>query len=229
MYARAVVAAVKFGDSSLPKLDLTYVKPLKNALYDWAADALPLGPLTRWPSLIDGTELIGDGNLPNVYGNGPGRQVSLDGVSSRLRQGFTVSGPYTMVFVYRLTAPAANQTVDYGYLSSSVPRMTVSGSATSLNVTNGTNFIVPNPVFPPDTTWRAAVYSVDGNNSGLNINGQDTTGNMPLVARDGITLGFAAGNARTPIIYKRVAILSGGTTPAQRNAIVSHLLAHYGA
>lgn len=229
MYGRAIIAPLSFGDSTLPKIEIDYVRPLNNALYDWAVDNLPDGPLTSWPSLIDGTALIGDGNLPVVSGTGTSKIISLDGVSGRLRKAFSVTGPYTMAVVFRLTAPAANQTIDYGYIDSTVPRMTVSGAATSFNVTNGSQFMVPSPLVAPNTAWHVAVYTVNGSSqSGLNIDGQDAVGTMTNVGRDGLTLGYAAGNGRVPIEYKRVAILSGGTTAVERNALVATLEAQYG-
>jgi hypothetical protein len=75
--------------------------------------------------------------------------------------------------------------------------------------------------------WVAA-YTVDGVNSGLTIDLRNTQGNLGVETRDGITLSYAAGNTRTPIEYKRVAILTGGTTTTDRAAIIATLKARYG-
>lgn len=44
----AIVAPVSFGDTTLPKIDITPLQRVLGATYDWAADKTVIGSLPVW-------------------------------------------------------------------------------------------------------------------------------------------------------------------------------------
>lgn len=228
MSARAIIAPVSFGDNSLPRIDLTYTRPIPGASYDWAINRMPNGPLSQWPSLIDGTILQADGTSPNVIFEGKSKNVRFDGLTSRMRARFTLDGPQTIVAVYQLINPAALDTVHYGYANTDAGSLGVSGDGVAVRAISGSSALLPSPTVAPDSGWHISILTVNGASSVLRIDNSESLGTLTAGTRDGLTLGFSgAATNRTTISYKRVAILPGATTTSQRDSIMAHMRSEY--
>lgn len=228
MSARAIIAPLSFGDSSLPRINLTYTRPIPGATYDWAVNQMPVGPLAQWPSLVGGTTLQATGTSPVVAGSGKGKVVRFDGVGSRLQSQFTLAGAQTIVAVYRFVAPKALDTVHYGFAQSEAGTLGIPAGADNTRAVSGSTLLFPSPALVPDTNWHTSILSVAGDKSVLRIDNSETSGNLSAGTRDGLTLGFSgSAGSRAAIEYKRVAIIPGGTTPAQRDAIMAQMMSEY--
>lgn len=228
MPARAIIAPLSFGDTSLPRIDLTYTRPIAGALYDWAVNRMPNGPLSQWPSLVDGTNLQADGTSPTVVFQGKSKSVRFDGLTSRMRARFDLSGPQTIVAVYQFLSPKPLDTVHYGYTNYDAGSLGIANDGSTVRAIAGSTALQPSPIVAPDTNWHISIMSLDGTGSVLHIDGAETVGNLSAGTRDGLTLGFsgAAGN-RAAIAYKRVAILPGSTTRMQRDSIMTQMRTEY--
>lgn len=226
--ARVIASPTSFNNTNLRKVDLGYTQPLPGALYDWATDRLPLGALSAWKSLVGGEALIADGGSPSVVSSGNVRALKFDGVANRMRIPLSVASPHTVVAVYRLVAPAGNQTVHFGYAGTGAGALSVDAAGTTVRAASATGFIVPTPELAPDSNWHVSVLSINGASSGLRIDNADWVGNLGAATRDGITIGFAAGTPnRTPIEFKRLAILNGSRSVSQRAGLQQLLSHHY--
>lgn len=229
MTAKAIVWDGSFGDVTLPRVSLGFAPPLHNTIYDWAADDLPMGLLGTWPSIASGVNLTADSGAPQVVTSSGGKAVRFDGEADRMRLAFSLTGARTIVAVYRFTSVVPSAAVTYGYLNTVGGAITTDTASTLVGATIGTQYLTPSPRAVPDTSWHVALLSVNGDNSAFRHDRSEGTGEAPVGVMDGITLGFSAraGN-RAPIEYKRVSILSGGTTGAQRDAIVNQMASRYG-
>ncbi|KUM31898.1 hypothetical protein AQ436_01925 [Arthrobacter sp. EpRS66] len=228
--ARALVFQGSFGDPTLPKANLFYTSPLQYAVYDWAADGLPLGPIANWQSLNGGASFNADpAGVPTVIDSGGSRAVSFDGVNDRMRIQYSRTTPHTIAAVFRLVNPEPGAAILYGYLNASPGSIMRSTVGDTLAANNGSTWITPSPDIPSDTSWHVALLSLDGANTVLRIDGKEATGNFAAGNRDGLTLGFkSGGNFRAAIEYKRVVQFSGPAVASTRSAIVNSLAARYG-
>lgn len=228
MSARAIIAPLSFGDTSLPRISLTYTRTIPGAAYDWAINQMPTGPLAQWPSLVDGTVLQATGTSPTVFGAGKSKTVRFDGVGSRLQARFTLAGAQTIVAVYRFIAPKPLDTVHFGFAQGDAGQLGITAGGDAVRAVSGSTALFPSPVMAPDTNWHISILSVSGENSVLRIDNSEASGTLTAGTRDGLTLGFsgATGN-RAAIDYKRVAIIPGATTPAQRDAIMAQMISEY--
>lgn len=228
MSARAIIAPMSFGDTTLPRININYVRPIPGASHDWAVNQMPSGPMSQWPSLIDGTALQADGASPVVVNEGKLRCARFDGATSRMRAAVTMTGAHSVVAVYRFVSPKPLDTVHYGYASYATPQLGLDSTGAVTRATSGTSYLIPSPGVVPSQDWCISVLTVDGPSSALLINSSETAGNLPAADRDGITLGFSGGAVnRTAIEYKRVAIVPGSMTSAQRAAIADQMRAEY--
>lgn len=229
MSAKAIVWDGEFGNPMLPQISIGYSPILPNALFDWAADGLPLGPITNWSSMVDGAALSSDGGSPQVVNSGSGRAIRLNGTSDRMRTQYVVNTPRTFVVVYRFTAVEPSSAVLYGYLSNTGGAIMSDSSSVLINGAGGGQFLTPNPYIKPDTSWHVTVLSVNGANSAFRHDDREITGSLTVKPTDGITLGFGgAPDFRAPIEFKRVAVIEGGTTAAYRESLVAQLAQRYG-
>lgn len=227
--ARAIAYNGKFGDTNLPRISLFYTSPMVYALYDWAADGLPLGPLTSWPSLVNDFSLPASGGAPTVVDSGGGRAVRFDGVDDFMRAPFVLSTPHTILAVYRYTAKRLGDAVFYGYNGRSAGSVLSGPVPDNMVATGGGKWMIPSPAWVPDTNWHVAVLSVNGANSVLRIDGKEITGDLGAdLSRDGIALGFsdATGN-RATIEYKRVTVFPAAAGSGLRNTYVETLANRY--
>lgn len=229
MAGRAIIAPLRFNDSSLPRVDLTYISPLPNALYDWAVDSLAAGSLGIWPSLVDGHPLAADSGTPRVEGAGDAKAATFNGVNDRMRAAFALDGPRTVVTVHRFTKPGGNDVVHFPQSNSAGGSLGIDGGGATYRFLGNSKYIIPNPYIKPDTGWHVSITVMDGTSSAVRIDNTEFTGDTTgLPATDGLTLGFAAGDAlRTAIQYKRVAILAGGMSATARAGLVTRLRDHY--
>lgn len=231
MIVPALIAGGVFTDAEdFEVIDLGYVPPIPGATHDWAANRLPLGPLPKWESVIDGKLMSVAGGTPTVTGTGKNKAVVFDGVDDRMQCAFTLTGAHTMVTVYRFVAPADGNQIHYDLSGVGVGAIGIGGSGTAVRAAGGSKFILPSPAIAPDTAWHVAVLTIDGANSGLRIDGRETPGTLDLGTRNGITLGFSGpGNLRTAIEYKRQALIPGPMTAAARASLVDQLTTYHNA
>ena len=229
MSARAIIAPLSFGDTSLPRINLTYLRPIPGAAYDWAANQMTEGPLAKWPSLVDGTPLLAIGTSPTVKADSKGQFVSFDGVSSLMNARLPVVGAQTIVAVYRLTAPKGADAIHSGLSNWNAGLLGLSTDLKTMRAlaSSGSN-LTPSPAMIPDTSWHVSILTVDGPNSALRVDAVEAAGNLTAGTRDGIALGWsgATGN-RTAIEYKRVAIIPGSMTADQRSVIAAQMRGEY--
>ena len=230
MPGRAIVAPVSFGDTSLPKIDITYIPPLIGATYDFAVDQLPLGSIASWPSLVDGAPLVADGaTTPTVIIDGASKTVRFNGTIDRMQINTNINTAHSIVAVAKLRAPVASDQIVYGKLSNTEGAIGVNAAGTTFNANGGGAGIAMNPAVTPDTGWHVFILSHAGASSVLRVDNAETTGNVPVAQRDGITLGYGnVDDFRSEVDYKRVALIPGTMTTAQRTAIVAQLKAQYG-
>jgi len=230
MPGRAIIAPVSFGDTTLPKIDITYVAPLAGALYDFAVDQLPLGPVASWASLVDGVPIVADGSTtPTVMTDGATKMVRFNGTIDRMKVTTNLATARTIVAVARLRAPVALDQIFYGASTSNEGAIGVPSGATNYAGYGGGSTLSLSPAVVPDANWHVFILTHAGTSSAVRVDNTETTGNLPLATQATLTLGFGpAADFRSEIDYKRVAILAGGTTTAQRGAIVAQLKAQYG-
>lgn len=228
MPGRAIVAPMSFGDTTLPKIDITYIAPLAGALYDFAVDQLPLGPLPSWASILDGVAAPADGaTVPQVITDGAGKTVRFNGTSDRIKAPVVLNAAHTIVAVAKLRAPVALDQVAYGLANNTEGAIgVVTGNWAGYG---GGSSLALSPAVVPDANWHVFILSQAGTSSAFRVDNAEVTGNLPIAQRNALTLGFGpATDYRSEIDYKRVAVLAGGTTAAQRGAIVAQLKAQYG-
>lgn len=229
MSSRAIVYPGKWGNTTLKQIDLNYAKPLPGAIYDWDSSNLPLGPLDEgWASSVDGVRLFQDSASDvQVVDTAGGPTVVLDGVTDRLRIQFELPSPFTIMAVYRLPTPLANQTIWYGYLSA-YGRLGVSGGNATMNIYDGSGVVAPDPYVPADSSWNVGMGVMNGAGSVVRINDTEGFGTMVSGVSDGITLGYAGGNTRTPIEIKRLVVFKDSPDLSERNALVARMRLQYG-
>lgn len=224
MSARVIKWEGTFSGASLPQISLNFTQPLKGAIHDWVADSLGAGPVVSWPSLVSAVPLSVRGGAPQVVDMGSGKIVRFDGASDFMGAPFTLARPaHTVATVFRFTSPSSTSHVHFGYGREGAGIVRVDAGGATINATGGGKYIVPSPYIPADTSWHVAILAIDGSNSGLNIDGQDRAGALGVVARDGISLGFAPPSGRTGIEYKRVTVIDGALSAADRGVLARYL------
>lgn len=231
MPGRAIVANVSFGDTTLPKIDITYIPPLTGATYDFAVDQLPLGPVASWPSLVDGVAaFVADGTtVPTVITDGASKTVRFNGTIDRMKLALNMNTAHSVVVVAKLRAPIANDQVFFGNGANTEGAIGVNSAGTSFTGYGGGVSIAANPAVVPDANWHVFILTHTGAGSALRIDSAETLGTLTVAQRNGITLGYAAaGDLRADVDYKRIAVIPGAMTTATRTAIVAQLKAQYG-
>jgi hypothetical protein len=213
MPGRAIVAPVSFG-----------------ALYDFAVDQLPLGPLATWPSLVDNTTMPADGaTMPTVITDGASKTVRFNGTIDRMRIDTNLNTAHSVVVVAKLRAPITLDQIVYGKTANSEGAIGIHSSGGNYAGYGGGSTLLMSPTVVPDTNWHVFILTHAGASSAVRVDNSETTGNLPVAQRDGITLGFlGTADNRSEIDYKRVALIPGAMTTAQRTAIVAQLKAQYG-
>lgn len=227
MTARAIVWPGSFNDDTLPRVTLSYTSPLPGATYDWAADNLPEGAISSWPSLTGSNSLVADGGTPIVVQSGASKHVAFDGVSNRMRLAFSMSAPHTVVTVFRYVTLSDLNVVHFGYGGAGAGALESDETYGTLRGRSSTGFITPSPAVTPDTAWHVSIITANGASSGMTIDGIDYIGNIGSNTRDGITLGYGDTNTRTKIEYKRIAVIPSAMTQPERIVLSDQLTARY--
>lgn len=231
MPGRAIVAPVSFGDATLPKIDISYIAPLVGATYDFAVDQLPLGPVASWPSLVDGVAtFVADGSTtPTVITDGTSKTVRFNGTVDRMKLALNVNAAHSVVVVAKLRAPVALDQVFYGSTGNTEGAIGIPTGAATWAGYGGGGTLSLSPAVAPDANWHVFILTHAGAGSAIRVDNAETTGTLAVAQRNGITLGFSsAGDLRADIDYKRVALIPGAMTAAQRTSIVAQLKAQYG-
>lgn len=230
--ARAIIRPGKWTarNDTWPKVDLTYVEPIRDAYFDWAADQLPLGSLTQWSSLIDNTPLLADGGAPLVVNSGGKKAVRFNGTTNRMRV-LTPNVPaeHTVVSVFRLLAPETGDTVLFDYAGTGSSAVLVPSDGLRLEGRLSGSVVPMTPVVTPDTGWHIAIITTNGANSALRIDEQETARSVTSQKRQGLTLGFnfSSPDGRAEIEYRRNIIMPP-LNATERAALYSKLKTAYG-
>lgn len=233
--ARAYVFPGKFSarTEEWPRVDLNYVTPLLGAYYDWAADLLPVGPITSWPALNTPTSIVSDGTgSPTVIESGGMRAVKL-ATGNRMRA-LTPLLPikHTKVVVFRHVSPISGDTSIFGYGNSGGGTISVAtdGTMAMVGYVNG-KYLIPSPLKLADTQWHIGMLTVDGSNSSFRIDDQEAF-NTGVVDNDapGLSVGWnttpGAAGAKVEIEYRRI-IETPVLTASERAALYLKLRADY--
>lgn len=222
--ARVIVWDGIFNQEELPKVTLNRTPPIPSASLDWVVDSLPLGGVASWTDSINGLRFVADGSAPVVKEEAEGKYLSFDGNTSRMGVNTPMNEAHTIVAVYRFRAPAAGSIVHYGRSGSGAGWVATGGGGATVNSGGSGRFIVPNPQVAPDAKWHVAILTIDGTDSAFRLDDKETSGNITVGARDGITLGFASGGTgRTAIDYKRISIIPGSMDSSTRGALSKYL------
>lgn len=227
--ARIITWDGLFGGENLPQIALSQTPVLPGASLDWAVDTLLPGDVASWDDMVGGKAFVADGKTPTVAGSGAEKHISFDGETSRMKAVTPVSGPHTIITVYRFKNPDAHSVVHYGTSGSGAGWVGTGGSGATVNAGGTGRFLVPNPYIAPDTNWHVAILTVDGATSAFRHDRSEVGGTIGDGVRDGITLGFATGGTgRTAIDYKRIAVIPGKMDSGRRAGISEYLMRHYG-
>ena len=225
MTARAIIAPGSFGDTTLPKIELAYVRAIAGAVNDWAADILPPGSVTSWPDLISGLVLparAGAGSAPTVVTDAGKRIVRFDGVANWMQLAYAKNQPMTTVVVARMNESKASNTV----LAGGVHIRTDSAN-TKMEVTAGTP--LGTTAAPVNTNWRIYIVVNDGAASTISVDGVEVSGDAGTAARTFVNLGInAAGTVFNRTDYSRVAFLPYAAGATERAAILAQMKFQYG-
>jgi len=223
--ARAIIAPGSFGDTTLPKIELAYVRAIAGAVNDWASDILPLGSVTSWPDLISGLVLparAAAGSAPTVVTDAGKRIVRFDGVANWMQLTYAKNQPMTTVVVARMNESKASNTV----LAGGVHIRTDSAN-TKMEVTAGTP--LGTTAAPVNTNWRIYIVVNDGAASTISVDGVEATGDAGTAARTFVNLGInAAGTVFNRTDYSRVAFLPYAAGATERAAILAQMKFQYG-
>lgn len=230
MSGRAIIAPLSFGDSSLPRIDITYVPEITGAVADFAADQLPVGSLPSWRSQVGATVLVADGaTTPQVVSDAGRRSVRFNGSADRMQAALSVPGAHTVLSVARYRSTVGGEVVHWG-ASATEPAVVSLAGNDNFGSSAGGRALLPSPAVVPGTGWHVVAASFAGDNSALNIDGREYTGPLGDVARTRLVLGFGpvASSNRTAIDYRRVAVIPGTMSAAERARLVAQMAAHYG-
>lgn len=214
----------------MPTLTIPSTPSLPGASYDWTAETLTPGQVAHWSDQVSGAILQADGTAPTLKEVGGFKTLAFDGKTSRMRVFLPVDGPHTIATVFRFTDTAARNIVHYGTGGSGAGWVALSSTGSNVSA-GGLGVSIPqNPELAPDTDWHIAILSL-GQNTAFRYDTYETAGTLSgLVKRDGLTLGYGQGNSRTPIEYRRIAIIPGEMDSTQRGALYQHLKrTHVGA
>jgi hypothetical protein len=200
--ARAIIAPVSFGDTTLPKIELAYVRSVAGAVNDWA-DILPVGTLAAWPDLIGGLVLPARpaaGNMPSVVNDAGRRIVRFDGVANWMQLAYAKPQPMTTVIVARMNELKASNHILAGGV-----HVRTDGTNTKMEVTAGT--ALGTTAAPVNTNWRIYIIVNNGATSTISVDGVEVTGNAGTSSRTFINLAFlpyAAGAAERASILAQM-------------------------
>lgn len=230
MSASALVFPGKFTkrEESWPRINLNYIAPITDALFDWAADQLPIGDINRWASLTNGALMLADGGASKVVDSGGRRAVRTNGTTNRLRALTPgITGAHTVVAVFRMLSPAVGDAVFLDYAGQGAGTVSVSSSNTLLAYAPSST-LSPNPPVTPDTNWHVSILTVNGTDSAFRVDSKEGAGPLNNSARQGITLGFGSGgDMRSEIEYARVAVIGRAYTATERASLYAKLAAEY--
>lgn len=225
MTARAFIAPVSFGDTTLPKIELAYVRAVAGAVNDWAADILPLGSLASWPDLVSGLVLparTGVGTQPAVVTDTGRRIVRFDGIANWMQLAYAKSQPMTTVIVARMNESKASNTVLAGGV-----HVRTDSTNTKMEVTAGT--ALGTTAAPVNTNWRVYIIVNNGATSTISVDGVEVTGDAGTAARTFINLGInSAATVFNRTDYQRLAFLPYAAGATERATILAQMKFQYG-
>ncbi|MEV8180341.1 hypothetical protein [Specibacter sp. NPDC078692] len=228
MPAKVISGLTSYGDTTRPRINLSYTRPLAGAVVDFAADNLPLGPLPVWYDLINGLAAPTRANYtqPTVVDDGAnGRVVRFNGTSDAMLAKVVTPQPMTMVLVGRIRV--LNPTT---YLKTGGATLGTNSTSNWLAFA-GTGGAYGPPGLLANTNQHILVASFNGNSSALSVDGNDRAGQA--AGTNGSSLiGFGTdpnSTAFMAIDINRFAILPYAATQAQRDALYQTLAARYGS
>ena len=230
---RAIVWPGSFGDTTLPKVDLSYTPPTPGALYSWIAANQPLGSLTQWADSISGVTPALTGTAPTVIDTPAVRVVDFNGETGgpRMMGPFPtpLAGSYTAIVVYRLTKPiTGGEGIIFASSTTTQGGVYVqTGENPILKAADGSSQI--NTTITADNDWHVAILTIDGSSSALRIDGYELAGTLTGESRNGIQLGTSIGaTSRAAIQYARVEFIPGPMNNTKRAALAQQLMRQHG-
>ena len=230
MTARAIVFPGSFGDTSLPKISLAFARPLPFALLDCAVESLPAGPITTWDSSVGFSGFSTVEGSPTVTGTGSNKVLSFNGTTDRMQASLNISTPHTVAAVFRFGTAGPDSQVFTGLTGESEGAVKTNPQGTNFGLVAGATSLTGNPPIIADTNWHVVVASFAVGASSMRYDNQDIAGTLAQAIRTGVTLGHSkVGPAfKQKIEYKRIVLMGGATTSAQRSAISGYLKQRYG-
>lgn len=225
MTGKAIVFPGSFGNSSLERIDLNAPPNLPGAVFDFAADSLPLGPLAAWRDLVAGNPWTTYGGV-KVIDDGGGRAVETNGVDGLMLRVHAMSQPHTVVIVARYkTIPVGGallmntnpgDQLNVGVGSSGGGYISSAGKSG----TAGTG----QPLV--DLNYHVLITVFNGTSSSVMADNAEATGlDLGINARSGIRGGY--GTTYSNIAYKRVALFPTALDLGQRNSVRNAMRAQY--
>ena len=210
-----------YGDTTLPRFDLSYTRPFPGALVDLAADHLPLGKLAVWRDLISNWPLpTGNSRTsPTVVDDGGKRVVRFNGTTDQMLASISTPQPLTLVLVGRTRDNKAGNVFKSGGI---VIESDATNSAYRVSNSSGISGGVPS------SAQHVFVASVNGASSVFSVDGIEYAGTMATSANTYIGFGTnSAGTVYTPSDISRFIILPYAANAEQRRAISAEMTAHY--
>lgn len=214
----------------LPQVPPSPVLPIRGAMIDWAADRLPTGALASWTDMLGANTLAAPAQPhqhPVVVGGGRGRSVTFDGSGQRLDATMGLTGPLTMVVVAKsATGEAGDYLFGSGAAANPTWNLGVSPGDRWMFTTGSGSSIIP--LATADTNWHIFIVNVDGANSVMSIDGDETTGAISSSATwDAIRIGASVSNYYG-VELRRLAVIPRATTGPERQKLQQELSTHYG-
>lgn len=225
MAAIARVLPVSFGDTTLPRVSLKYVRPIGGAINDWASDGLAAGSLPGWADMVAGRVLParpGEGRAPTVTTDGIGSMVSFDGAANWMQISYPMNQPMTTIIVARM-----NDSKPTNHILAGGVHIRTNAANTRMESSAGT--ILGTTAAPLDTNWHCWIIVNNGDNSVMGTDGVEALGAGGSGARTFINLGVdGAGAVGMRNDYRRLAFLPYAAGANERAALYAQMRAQYG-
>lgn len=209
----------------LPTVSVARTAPLPGAIFDWAAESLPKGTVSKWIDLTGSYTLSGTA-VESQWPISTGSSVTFDGVNDRIDGTFPTGSGRTLVVVARATVVANSHRI-FGSGTGSNPFHFGINSNGSRWIFDGGATIAGPTSKTPDTNWHVFVIALNGSSSVFAVDGEEWTGDTGAALGGSIRVGASA-SAYFGSEVKRIALLPRVANQAERNGLYSSMVAHYG-
>jgi len=227
---KGIVVPGKFGDTNMRKVGITNIPFLSQAIFDMAADGLPLGALPAWGSMSSDKVLRSPGTAgqsPNVIMDGTVPCVKFDGVLQRMDMDVAEGQqPLTILMVARYHTTAGALAATSGGTGTSWQLGTYAAGDRWLGAFGESNLSVSTPI--PDGGWHVHALTINGaGNSSYKLdNNAPVAGTLGTGDLSHVRLGASAG-AYSNVSIARIAAVRN-MSAAQIAQVVTEWKLHYG-